>query len=173
MGYEPTYVHGEQCKTTSLSAEGAHLLELLLAVNPEKRISAADALEHPYFEVSPDPLPLTPEHLAQLKRDRSEALINAKKVSLTSWAYFAVPSLQNHNVTVHYQVAAAKAEAEKQAKAAASFGMQLPMGMQGMSGVNSMQMAGLAAGRAAAAMSMSLNNPLMWQRPQWHAPALL
>jgi len=80
MGYDPTYVHGEQCKTTSLSAEGADLLELLLMCNPAKRISAADALEHPFFEASPAPVALTAEHLAQLKRDQSEAKAQAKKV---------------------------------------------------------------------------------------------
>jgi len=81
MGYEPTYVHGEQCKTSALSAEGYDLLEIMLHCNPETRVTAVDALDHPYFETAPESKALTPEHLAQLKRDRSAALAAAKKVN--------------------------------------------------------------------------------------------
>jgi len=79
LGYDPTYVHGEQCKTTSLSNEGADLLELLLTCNPDHRVTAADALEHPFFEVEPASESLTPENLAQLKKDLGDAKAAAKK----------------------------------------------------------------------------------------------
>ena len=57
------------------------MLEQMLLCNPETRITAADCLEHPYFQADPDPLPLTPEQLAQLKRDRGQAILDAKKAA--------------------------------------------------------------------------------------------
>lgn len=62
-----------------LSDTGIHLLLQMLEYNPENRISAADALEHPWFTEAPLP---TPKHLmpkfasgheyAALKRKREE-----------------------------------------------------------------------------------------------------
>jgi len=148
QGYEPAYVHGEQCSTTSLSPEGADMLEQMLLCNPEKRITAADCLEHPYFECEPAPLPLTPDHLAQLKRDRGQALLEAKRVS------------------------EAKAQAEKMARENPLLARSMPFqggmqGIQGMQGMGGMQLpngmpinmtmaqqgmsAGMAAARAAVA----------------------
>lgn len=40
-----------------LSEEGLDLLNKLLCYDPEKRISAKDALTHPYFEENPLPTP--------------------------------------------------------------------------------------------------------------------
>jgi len=137
QGYDPQYVHGEQCKTTSLSPEGADLLELLLTCNPDKRISAADALDHPYFEVSPPPEPLTPEHLAQLKRDRGDAIAQAKKV----------------------------AEAKAQAQKLASLGLNPMLNQQraqmGMGGFSM----GLAGVNPMAGMMIPGVNMGLWQRP--------
>lgn len=46
------------------SEEGIDLLEKMLALNPNKRISASEALKHPFFSV--EPLPCTNEEIAQI-----------------------------------------------------------------------------------------------------------
>lgn len=49
-----------------VSKEGRDLLERMLVINPNERITAADALNHQYFKV--DPQPSTYEEIADLIR---------------------------------------------------------------------------------------------------------
>lgn len=51
-------------KFSNLSKEGVDLLEKMLALDPNKRISAREALEHPFFQV--EPLPCSNKEIATL-----------------------------------------------------------------------------------------------------------
>lgn len=79
IGFDPDYVHGEACKTTSLSDAGMQLLSSMLAANPEKRSSAHQCLENVYFSEIPYPEPLSSELLAELQREKPAALARAKE----------------------------------------------------------------------------------------------
>lgn len=48
-GYDPLHVHAASFTRTALSSNGFDLLKSALQCNPEKRISAAAALAHPWF----------------------------------------------------------------------------------------------------------------------------
>jgi len=79
VGYDPDYVHGESCKTTSLSVAGLSLLGQMLACNPTNRLSASDCLGHTYFSESPAAEPLSAEMLAELHQGKAAALAKAKE----------------------------------------------------------------------------------------------
>ena len=49
--------------TCQLSSAGLDLLSRMLSLDPSRRISASDALEHPYF--SQNPLPLAPSDMPE------------------------------------------------------------------------------------------------------------
>uniref|UniRef100_A0A7S2RU23 Cyclin-dependent kinase 2 homolog n=2 Tax=Rhizochromulina marina TaxID=1034831 RepID=A0A7S2RU23_9STRA len=53
----PTSAHAFMGSDPALSDTGFELMSQLLAPNPEKRISAKDALEHAWFREDPTPLP--------------------------------------------------------------------------------------------------------------------
>lgn len=79
VGYDPDYVHGENCKTTSLSDAGLSLFGQLLMCNPAKRPSAAECLDHNYFCESPSAEPLSEELLVELHQGKAAALAKAKE----------------------------------------------------------------------------------------------
>ena len=68
QGYEPHFIHKDQFKTTALSDTGFELLESCLCLNENKRISAADALAHPWFQEAPLPEFFTAEQIGDLKK---------------------------------------------------------------------------------------------------------
>lgn len=81
IGYDPEYVHGEACKTTSLSDAGISLLSLMLTANPAHRGSAEDVCAHLYFSESPLPEPLSVELLKELQSGKAAALAKAKEAA--------------------------------------------------------------------------------------------
>ena len=52
------------------SEDALDLIGRLLQLNPSRRISAAEALEHRYFHVKPDPTP--PPLLPRLDKDKDK-----------------------------------------------------------------------------------------------------
>ncbi len=70
-----TVFHFIKKKFSNLSKEGVDLLEKMLALDPNKRISAREALEHPFFQV--EPLPCSNKEIATL-------IEKIKKMEITS-----------------------------------------------------------------------------------------
>ena len=70
----PTPAMPNPHRTTALSDSGFELLSSTLACNPEQRVGAAAALEHPWFREEPHPVPLSTAEIQQLRRNRDEAI---------------------------------------------------------------------------------------------------
>lgn len=78
IGYDPDYIHGESCKTTSLSESGYTLFRQMLCPDPKGRASARACLESTYFSEAPHAEPISEELLTEMAKGKSEALAKAK-----------------------------------------------------------------------------------------------
>ena len=61
-------------RTTALTDKGFALLDSCLTCDPERRVSAARALQHPWFVELPVPVPLSRLEIRQLRRNREDAI---------------------------------------------------------------------------------------------------
>jgi cyclin-dependent kinase 12/13 len=57
-------------KKTKIDAQGIDLLERMLEINPYKRISVYEALNHPFFRT--DPLPCQPSDMPKIAKECHE-----------------------------------------------------------------------------------------------------
>ncbi|KAK3259421.1 hypothetical protein CYMTET_31584 [Cymbomonas tetramitiformis] len=117
-GYDPRDVHGaSRFNTTALSETGFQLLSEMLCLSPSKRITAVEALEHPWFKEKPAPELLPSDLLTRLASEhqegakaqatldaakksaakQSEALLAAQRMaamlSSQSYAHMAFPTI--------------------------------------------------------------------------------
>eukprot|EP01016_Furgasonia_blochmanni_P011266 TRINITY_DN1502_c0_g1_i2.p2 TRINITY_DN1502_c0_g1~~TRINITY_DN1502_c0_g1_i2.p2 ORF type:complete len:476 (+),score=45.85 TRINITY_DN1502_c0_g1_i2:492-1919(+) len=82
-------------KIPNIDEHSLNLLDRLLVLNPDKRMTAKEALEHPYF--SSDPLPCEPHQLPKVEKECHEKLHREKTQQLRNQKN-PNPNLNDNNV---------------------------------------------------------------------------